>query len=301
MKYDVTILTDDTLIAPSLEWYNLQVLLEDELLMNALREKELNVQRKAWSDKLVDWSETSYILFRSTWDYFNRYDEFSAWLDDVSTKTTLLNSAKTIRWNIDKHYLNDLKEKGINVVETYFLEQGKSFKLISHMNALNIKKAILKPAISGAARHTYKINIDSADDYNSILTERLKEESMMLQPFQEDIVKNGELSLIIIGGVYTHAVRKIVKKGDFRVQDDHGGIAIAEIPTKAEIKFAEKVIAACDEQPLYARVDIINDNDGNLALMELELIEPELFFRFYKPATELLANEIIKRIEHLTL
>lgn len=297
MKYNVTILTADKLINPSLDWYNLQVLLEDELLMNALKEKEISVQRKSWSDESVDWSQTSYVIFRSTWDYFDRYNEFSKWLDDVSTKTILLNSAKTIHWNLDKHYLNDLKEKGINVVETYFLEQGKSFKLISHMNALNMKQAILKPAISGGARHTYKINIESADDYNSILTERLKEEAMMIQPFQEDIVKNGELSLIVIGGVYTHAVRKIAKKGDFRVQDDHGGVTIAHTPTKAEIKFAEKAISACDELPLYARVDIIHDNDGHLAIMELELIEPELFFRYYKPATTILADEIIKRIK----
>ena len=119
----------------------------------------------------------------------------------------------------------------------------------------------------------------------------------MVQPFQENIIKTGELSLIVMGGKYTHAVRKVAKQGDFRVQDDHGGVVLGYTPTEEEIQFAEKAVAACNERPLYARVDMIRDNANKLAIMELELIEPELFFRFYKPAADRLADVIAQRVQ----
>lgn len=297
MNIDITLLTEDRYLNPELNWYNLQILLEDELLAHALREKGLTVQRKSWSDQEIEWEATSLALFRSTWDYFDRFTEFKEWLDTVSKKTQLVNSHETILWNMDKHYLEDLREAGVNVVETYFLEKGKSFKLISHMNALNMKQAILKPVVSGGARHTYKINIDSADDYNSILNDRLAEESMMIQPFQKNILQHGELSLIVIGGKYTHAVRKVAKSGDFRVQDDFGGVTLPYIPSKEEIEFAEFAVSKCKHIPMYARVDMIRDNDEKLAIMELELIEPEMFFRYNKTSAHQLADEIYKMLK----
>jgi hypothetical protein len=100
--------------------------------------------------------------------------------------------------------------------------------------------------------------------------------------------------LIIIGGKYTHSVKKTAKKGDFRVQDDHGGIVEEYIPSKDEIIFAETCINACPHKPVYARVDIIYDNNQNLSLSELELIEPELWFRNNNTAADNLANELVK-------
>ena len=91
---------------------------------------------------------------------------------------------------------------------------------------------------------------------------------------------------------YTHAVRKIAKKGDFRVQDDHGGKVEKYNANKNEIQFAIKCIENCPEQPLYARVDIVYDNEGQISLGELELIEPELWFRKNPKSAKLLASKI---------
>jgi len=296
--YDVIVLTEDRYESPNdLNLYNLQVLLEDEYVVSALKDKGLKVERKSWSDPSVNWADTTCILFRSTWDYFDRFPEFSEWLDRVSDETILLNSKEIIYWNLDKHYLSDLENKGVNCVETYYLEKGRSVRLEDFLADLDIKNAIIKPCVSGAARHTYKLNSVTCADYNETINDLLQEEAFMVQPFQENIIKTGELSLIVMGGKYTHAVRKVAKQGDFRVQDDHGGVVLGYTPTEEEIQFAEKAVAACNERPLYARVDMIRDNANKLAIMELELIEPELFFRFYKPAADRLADVIAQRVQ----
>ena len=107
-----------------------------------------------------------------------------------------------------------------------------------------------------------------------------------------NIVEEGEISLIMIGGEHTHSVKKKAKKGDFRVQDDHGGTVENYKPSNEEIKFAQRCIEICPERTLYARVDIIYDNENKLALNELELIEPELWFREYPKSAEILADKV---------
>ena len=107
--FDIIILTDNRYANPlKIDVYTKNVLDEDNYVKNALEKLDLKVGRLAWDDKDFDWSTTKYILFRTTWDYFDRFDKFSDWLDQVSQNTKLLNSEKIIRWNIDKHYLQDI-------------------------------------------------------------------------------------------------------------------------------------------------------------------------------------------------
>ena len=117
---------------------------------------------------------------------------------------------------------------------------------------------------------------------------------MLFQEFLSNIIHKGEISLIIIGGKYTHAVKKIAKKGDFRVQDDHGGKVIECNPSIEEIKFAEECIERCPYDCTYARVDIIYDNNNNISISELELIEPELWFRHNQESAIQLATQVRK-------
>jgi len=270
------------------------VLDEDNLVKNALEKTGLRVDRLSWDDNNFDWSTTKYVIFRTTWDYFDRFNEFSKWLNKVSKQTRLLNSEKIIRWNIDKHYLLDLKQKGIHIIPTIYIEKNSQITLQDLHQKNNWKETILKPCISGGARHTYKLNMTNLKEHKNIFQELIKKEAMMLQPFQNSIVEKGELSLVIINGKFTHAVLKKAKKGDFRVQDDFGGTVYSYSPTSKEIAFAEKTVKACIEIPIYARVDITTDNDGKLALVELELIEPELWFRNYPMAANYLAKGIKK-------
>lgn len=294
---DVVILTEDKYINPKMiNEYNNNVLLEDQLVFDALKKEEVLVERKSWSDPNFDWNSTKFILFRSTWDYFDRYKEFSIWLENVSSKTTLLNSANVIKWNIDKHYLLDIKKKGINICETYFIEKGTATTLSELHEQLNWKKTVLKPCVSGAARHTYKLDLTILENHETVFQELISNEAMILQPFQENIVTKGEYSFVIINGTYSHAVLKVAKPGDFRVQDDFGGTVHEHNASKEEITFAENAVKACLEKPIYARVDVIIDNNNKLAISEIELIEPELWFRNNPNAAEMLAKAIKKLI-----
>jgi len=124
----------------------------------------------------------------------------------------------------------------------------------------------------------------------------ISEEAMLFQEFQYKIQEQGEISLIMIGGEYSHAVLKKAKKGDFRVQDDFGGTVEEYDATNKEINFAQRTLNACPQNPLYARVDVFYDNNNRLALGELELIEPELWFRNHPEATTKLANTVLEFI-----
>jgi len=294
---DIVILTEDRYVNPiEINEYNKNVLLEDQLVFEALKKEGLTVERKSWSDTDFDWSSTKFIIFRSTWDYFDRYDEFSKWLQEVSSKTTLLNSANIIHWNIDKHYLLDLEKKGVHICESYFIEKGTATTLGDLHKQLGWNKTVLKPCISGAARHTYKLELNTLEKHENTFQELISNQAMMLQPFQENIMTKGEYSFVVINGKYTHAVLKIAKPGDFRVQDDFGGTVHNHKATEEQIVFAENAVKACIENPMYARVDVIIDNSNKLAISEVELIEPELWFRKHPDASVPLAKGIKKLI-----
>ncbi len=293
--YDVVVLTDERYVNPTeTNEYIKNVLKEDRLVLEALEKKGLKVSKVAWSDTSFDWTSTKCALFRSTWDYAEKFLEFSDWLMNVSTKTKLINRYDLVVWNLDKHYLRELKQAGVSIVETYFIQPKNGRTLKEIHKETGWEHTVLKPTISAAAKDTYKLHPDNLEQHEARYRELIKRESMMLQPFQDSVLERGELSLMMIGGKYSHAVLKKPKKGDFRVQDDFGGTVHDYTPTEAEINLAIATIKACDRMPLYARVDMVNDNNGKPAICELELVEPEMWFRRNEKAADLLVEEISK-------
>lgn len=293
--FDIVLLTENRYENPTvITEYIGNILQDDRILTDAFTKRGLKVIRKSWSDPAFDWSSARCAIFRTTWDYFNHFDEFQKWLDITSVQTKFINPIEIIRWNMDKHYLADLKKKNIHIVETLFIEKNDVRSLSEIAREMHGENFILKPAVSGAARETYKISHDTIAAHEEIFKSLIANESMLLQPFQKNIILLGEISMMVIGGKFTHAVLKKAKQGDFRVQDDFGGSVHDYEPTGEEIAFAENAVAARDPKPFYARVDFIRDNTDQPAIMELELIEPELWFRRYPPAADLLADEVLK-------
>jgi glutathione synthase/RimK-type ligase-like ATP-grasp enzyme len=293
--YDLTILTDRRLVDPPgavSDPYIRNIMTEDRLVMDALRQEGLLVNRRSWDDAEFEWKDTDILLFRSTWDYFDRFGEFSPWLEKVRLTNRMVNPYPTIRWNLDKHYLQDLASEGIHIPPTLFIEKGDPRSMGDHLNGSGWQEVILKPVVSGAARHTYRFRPEESPDLEEVFMKLIREESMMLQEFQSRVPVEGEVSFMVMDGRFTHAILKKAKPGDFRVQDDFGGTVHEYLPSAAEIKFAEEVVAKCGHRPLYARVDAIWDNEDKLAVSELELIEPELWFRFAPEAAHVLAKAI---------
>lgn len=295
---DITLLTDARYVNPStIDWYIQNILEEDRLVTEALQKKGLTVTRTNWDNPEYDWTKTRFAVFRATWDYFDRFQEFSRWLSAVNDKTSLINPLSLVRWNMDKHYLRDLKNRGITIPPTLFVEPGEIRSLSEIVKSTGWNDCILKPAVSGAARHTYKLNESNVKDHEIIFRKLIGEESMLIQEFQHQITMKGEVALMLFGGKFSHAVLKKAKAGDFRVQDDFGGTVHKYLPSQQEIEFAEHVVATCKPLPVYARVDVIWDNQNNLSVSELELIEPELWFRKHPLAADIFAKAILKKIE----
>ena len=296
-KFDITFLTDSRYVNPEeINPYIQNILDEDVLVIQALEERGLSVNRVDWADPNYDWQSVKFALFRTTWDYFDRIDEFMTWLNATKDKVKFINPIELILWNLDKHYLQDLAEKGVNITDTIFIEPGDKTALSKVFHAAQFTDAILKPAISGSARHTYKLSENNLADHEAIFQELIAQESMLLQPFQYSVLEKGEVALMFFGGKYSHAVLKVAKPSEFRVQSEFGGTIHNYSPSANEIKLAEKALQVCDPTPIYARIDIIDDNNGKPAVSELEIIEPELWFRLHPPSATTMAEAIITHI-----
>lgn len=298
-KYDVVVLTEKKYVSPiEKNEYIENLLLEDQLIMDALVELGLRVHRTNWDNNNFDWESSRVLLVRSTWDYSERIDEFLTWLEKVEKKCKFINPAKLLKWNIDKHYLGDLSKANVRIVPTVFVNRNKITSLTEILKKQGWNNVVIKPVISCAGRETHKILAIDVLNKESLFARLISEEAMMVQPFIESIETKGEISMMVFGGKYSHSVLKKAKKGDFRVQDDFGGTVHDYVANSLEIAFAENVVKACPIPPLYARVDIVWDKDSNLCLSELELIEPELWFRNREEAASDLALFILK---HLTI
>jgi len=296
-KYDVVLLTEAKYINPeNVNWYTDQVLTEDDLVKEALEKRGIHTTKKDWADPKFDWSTTRFVLFRTTWDYFHRFEEFDAWLTKASALTKMINPVELIRWNMDKHYLIELQEKGIPIVETAFIEKGSTVTLKELHEETGWINTVIKPAISGAGRHTYKLDPATLRIHEDIFQRIIQHESMLLQPYQESITQKGEVSHIVIDGDYSHSILKKTKEGDYRVQDDWGGTVHPYKADKKEIELAEDIVRTCSPVPVYARVDLMWNNEDKLVLGELELVEPELWFRKHPAAADLLAEAIEKML-----
>ena len=297
---DIALLTEERFsvaVAPEGDWYLANILLDDRLLTEALARRGLSAARVDWADPAVDWSRFRCAVFRTTWNYFKRFDEFMAWLGRVERVTSLCNTPEIIRWNVDKHYFTDLEARGIPVVPSRFVEAGSDVRLVDLLGETGWRDAIVKPCVSGGAYHTYRVNAENVAEVEAIVAPLFRKQAFMVQPFQDVIVESGEDTLMVLNGHYTHAVRKVVKAGDFRVQDDFGGSVHDLEPTREQMELAERAMAACSPAPAYGRVDMVRGNDGRFAVMELELIEPELWLRHHPPAADAMADGIVKAVK----
>ena len=292
-KYDVVVLTDSRYVNPlKTNTYISNVLREDELVMNALKEKNLSVVKKDWNDSIFDWETTRSILFRSTWDYFDKFELFKKWFNKTKNKCLMINSTETIEWNIDKHYLLDLQEHQIPIPNSEFIKKGSSIDLSLLMQKKKWNEIVVKPTISGAAKNTYRLKKEEINQFDTTWEKLIYKEDFIVQEFQNNVITEGEVAMIVIGGKFTHAVLKKAKEGDFRVQDDFGGSIAIYNPSEEMVRLAEKCTRILTPIPSYARVDIIWDNVRELAVSELELIEPELWFRLNPNAAQKLAQHV---------
>lgn len=298
-KFDITLLTSSQYLdAKAGDEFTENILEEDRLLSAALGKHGLKVTRTNWDNPDFNWADTKYVVFRTPWDYFNRYDEFAPWLESAGKVTKFINPIEVINWNIDKHYMLELEKAGIDIPPTVFIEPGDTRTLDEITKELKWDEFILKPAISGGAWHTYRMKRDNIAEHETIYRELIQDRSMLVQEYQKSILSEGEVSYMVFGGKFTHAVLKKGKAKDFRVQENFGGTVHDYSPSAEEIEFAQMVVEKAKPGIIYARVDVMRDNAGKLSLGELEVFEPALWLRMYPPAADIFAGLIAEKTKN---
>ncbi|HEX9990645.1 MAG TPA: hypothetical protein VGE45_19475 [Chloroflexia bacterium] len=264
---------------------------DDQLLRDALLRRGLSVQPAIWDDPQFDWSAPKLAVIRSTWDYHRRLDEFLAWARRAAQLTSLWNPLQAIEWNTHKTYLRDLEARGVPIVPTVWLEAGSQANLTYIVASRGWQRAVVKPAVSASAFGTVMVTPDNLAQGQTHLEQMLSAHDMMVQPYISSVNNYGERSLMLIGGELTHAVRRAPVL-NAASDSKHKRV----MPTIEEATLAEEIVRASSFSPLFARVDLVRDDEGQPQLMELELVEPSLFFIFAPEAAERMADAITERV-----
>ncbi|MBX0334646.1 hypothetical protein K3G39_15500 [Pontibacter sp. HSC-14F20] len=271
---------------------------EDERLYRFLAEKGHEISFQVWDNEQVDWTSFDAIIIKSPWDYFDKIQAFYTWLDKLEALgCRVLNPVQTLRWNADKVYFKAMQAQGVKIVPTVWLEQGSTFNPESVFGAIGQEKIIVKPRVSGAAKNTLAISRAEVGDYTARINALLQEEPFLAQPFLEEIKTQGEWSFLFFNGRYSHAVLKTARAGDFRVQHFFGGSVHTPKPPANMLETATTIAEQFAQDCLYARVDGVELN-GELVLMELELIEPFLFLSTSEGSLERYYQALLELTEH---
>lgn len=250
----------------------------DELAHAPLAKLGWQVDTIPWTQPDVDWNAFDLVVVRSTWDYQSDPERFLDVLATIDASTARLeNSLDTIRWNINKAYLKQLEERAVPLVPTRWLRGLDAEQIRELQRELATDELVVKPLVGANADDTFRMSKDPAGWTTPI--ETFRDRDLMAQPFVSSIQSPGEYSLFYFGGEYSHCVLKTPAKGDFRVQEEHGSSLQSVVPDNELRTVADLTIRALDDPVLYARVDLVLV-ERKPALMELELIEPSLYFTF---------------------
>lgn len=257
----------------------------DEPLLRAFAELGVNSERAPWNDTRVDWAEFAGVLVRSTWDWHLQPDQFKQWLASTAKQTQVWNPPAQIAWSLEKHCLIDLSRRGVRTVPS---------ESIAGLEALRRFQSpwndwVLKPALGATAYRTNRIQ--SKADLSTWLHENADfQGALIAQQFQPTVLERGEISLVFIAGEYSHAVRKISRAGDFRVQAEFGGRTEVIEPSTADRAIAAACLREVGVPLAFARIDLLHDQSGEPVIIECELAEPELFLGHRPEAATKLAR-----------
>lgn len=246
----------------------------------------LGAEWVVWDDPDVAWDRYDRVVLRSTWDYQERRDAFLAWCDRVGPER-LRNDPATVRWNTDKRYLVELGEAGLPVVPTTL---GATFPTDG-------SEYVVKPTVSAGSRDTARFTGEDARAHELARRIEASGRTVMVQPYVPSVDERGETALLFFAGTFSHAIRKapILKRG----QDPTSELFAAEEIAPREATAAERAVADAvlrhvsrERDLLYARIDLVEAEDGSPLLLELELTEPSLFFAHAPGSAERFASAV---------
>lgn len=286
---------------------------EDRALVVALAERNAQASIVVWDDAEVDWASFDLVVLRSVFDYSMRREEFLAWAAGVPQ---LRNPLNVIRWNTDKHYIDDLAKAGMPVVETQWLEPERNYHKRDLHNRFPAREDfVVKPAISAGSADTGRYTSTDADSRRLAIkhAQRLLQagRTVMVQRYMPEIDTYGESALVFLHGEYSHAIHKGAMLVGEDTGDDQSYTREAMQPwqpSEQEIKAAQDILtevrrlipgrSGTSRPLLYARVDLVIRGEQTPLLMELELVEPSLYASLAPGALDRVASAILREVAY---
>jgi glutathione synthase/RimK-type ligase-like ATP-grasp enzyme len=220
------------------------------------------------------------------WGYHLHPERWLALLGRWPAGVPLFNPAALMRWNTRKTYLADLEAAGVPIVPTLFGDAAPP-AIASAFDRLGADELVVKPQVSAGSHETYRLK--RGDALPGVA-------DAMIQPFLPSIQSEGEYSLFYIGGEYSHAIRKVATKGDFRIQPQFGGANSRWQPDAESLAVAEAALRGAPGEALYVRIDLLRRLDGRLAVIEFEAIEPDLYFAYGDRVLDRLAEAVSRSL-----
>jgi glutathione synthase/RimK-type ligase-like ATP-grasp enzyme len=267
----------------------------ERLMLPHLAAANVETEIVDWKSSGCDFSKFDLIVLRSCWDYHLRVAEFIDWLRRAAQATSVLNAVETVLWNHNKFYLREVQALGIEIAPTIFVSHAEALGA-EQATIRNWDKIVVKPAVSASAHNT-RLMDGATFSARSEPVLRMQGQPFLVQRFIPEIQKQGEISFVYIDGRFSHAALKRPAEGDFRVQQEHGGSSELFHPDPSLLAQANQIAATVPQvrDSLYCRIDAVA-RGGKLVLMELELIEPELYLGLADGAAERFAEAIVRRM-----
>jgi glutathione synthase/RimK-type ligase-like ATP-grasp enzyme len=257
------------------------------LQRDAMAALGLDATPVVWTDHDVRWDDFDLVVANGAWDNIHRPSEFIDWVDLVAeTGVPLVNSPATLRWNIDKRYLGDLATAGVPTVPTTWVDAGQ----VAVAAGIDLPEGeiVVKPAISGGGFRTARYRPEEHDQARAHIAELVEVGlTAMVQPYQSSVDAAGEVAVVALGGTVSHSItkgpmiRRGVRAGDTLVGNE---VIASAAPDARQLGIAVQALAAAEVvhgPTAYARIDLVRLEDGSPAVLELELLDPALFFEHY--------------------
>lgn len=274
--------------------YNKNPYADDIALKKSLEGNGYTAQIVAWDDERIDFKSFKLAIIRSCWDYDERVYEFLVRMESISKYCKLINNLETIEANSNKYYLKGLESRGVRIVPTEFANTTAHAKtaLKNLFKDRFSDRVVIKPVVSASGRDTYLLDRDDEDSIIKRAAAILKKKDVMLQPYISTIETIGEKSTVVIDGLPVYTMLKKPASGNFLVHEYHGGTYTETQIGSIEKAFVKQIISTFPERPVYMRVDYLFDQKGKPMLLELELIEPNL----YLSKSELVLKKLTQRL-----
>jgi glutathione synthase/RimK-type ligase-like ATP-grasp enzyme len=263
----------------------------------------LDATPEVWTDRQVRWDEFDLVVANGAWDNIHRPAEFLEWVDVLADAgVPLVNSPAMLRWNIDKRYLGDLEAAGVPTVPTTWVAAGQVAS--AARVELPEGEVVVKPAVSGGGFRTARYGPAEHDRARAHVADLVAAGSTaMIQAYQSSVDAAGEVGVVALGGMVSHAVTKgpMIRRGAGARDTLVGNMVIGPAsPDAAQLGIAVQALAAAEVvhgPTAYARVDLVRLDDGSPAVLELELLDPALFFEHHPEGAARFARVLRDRIE----